>query len=101
VLKGEAFLKHYDSNKSVTLKKWAGLPPEEKREYNEELNFTNLPGDVAADIFGEELKNGIPVYPFKGKGIKAFCVAGNYGKLTSGQKLQFETSLIAYSGGNK
>ena len=83
------------------MKKWSGLPPEEKREFNEELNFANLPGDVAADIFGEELKKGMPVYSFKDKGIKAFCVAGNYGKLTAGQKTQFEASLMAYPGVNK
>jgi hypothetical protein len=99
VLKGEAFLKHYDTNKSVTLKKWLSLPPEEKREYNEELNFANLPGDIVADIFGEELKKGMPVYVFKGKGLKAFCVAGNYSKLTAGQQTQFEPSLTAYTGG--
>jgi hypothetical protein len=89
MVKGEAFLKHMDINKSVTLKTWLGMTAQGKNEFKEELNFANMPGDIIVDVFGLELKDGMPVYEFKG--MKAYCTVMNYFKLTEAQKKQFKT----------
>jgi|DewCreStandDraft_4_1066084.scaffolds.fasta_scaffold03311_4 hypothetical protein len=96
--KGEAYLKHINTPKSITLKKWSELPTDQKMEFSEELHFPNIPGDIKVDVFGEELKKGAPVYAFKIKGIRAYCIVGNYNKLTNGQKEQFEKNLIQFPG---
>lgn len=94
--KGEAFLKHMHTPKNITLKKWSELTLEQKMEYGEELHFPNIPGDIIVDVFGTELKKGYPVYAFKIKGVKAYCIAGNFNKLTSSQKEQFDQNLIQF-----
>lgn len=88
MIKGEAFLKHMDINKSVTLKTWLGMNTHEKAEYREELNFANMEGEITVDVFGSPLAPAMPVYEFKG--IKAFCTVPNYFKLTAAQKQQFK-----------
>ncbi len=94
--KGEAYLKHIQTPKQITLQKWSSLTNEQKMEYDEELHFPNIQGEVIVDVFGTPLKKGDPVYAFKIKGVKAYCIAGNFNKLTSGQKEQFEQSLIQF-----
>lgn len=98
MVKGEAFLKHMDVNKSVTLKTWLGLTPQEKTEYKEELNFANIPGDILVDVFCAPVKEGMPVYEFNVKGVKAYCTVMNYFKLTAGQKKQFKTVSAPFPG---
>ncbi len=98
MVKGEAFLKHADINKSVTLKTWLGMSPQEKMEYREELNFANLEGDILADVFGAPIKEGMPVYEFAVKGVKAYCTVMNYFKLTPAQKKQFKTVSSPFPG---
>lgn len=99
MLKGEAFLKHADINKSITLKTWNGMTPQEKNEYREELNFANLEGDILVDVFGSPLKEGMPVYEFNIKGVKAYCTVMNYFKLTAAQKQQFRAVSVPFQGG--
>jgi hypothetical protein len=96
MIKGEAFLRHMDINKSVTLKTWMGLKPQEKNEYREELNFANIEGDILVDVFCAPLKEGAPVYEFKG--VKAYCTVMNYFKLTPAQKQQFKTVSAPFPG---
>lgn len=96
MVKGEAFLKHADINKSVTLKNWLAMQPREKAEYREELNIANLEGEIAADVFGAPLSKGMPVYEFKG--IKAYCTVPNYFKLTTVQKQQFKPASAPFAG---
>lgn len=98
MLKGEAFLKHGDINKSVTLKTWMAMTSQEKNEYNEDLNFANLEGDILVDVFGAPVKEGMPVYEFNVKGVKAYCTVMNYFKLTDGQKKQFKTAASTFPG---
>ncbi len=96
--KGEAYLKHVQTPKNITLKNWSELTSEQKMEYDEELHFPNIPGEVKVDIFGTELKKGYPVHAFKIKGVKAYCLAGNFNKLTCGQKEKFDQNLIQFPG---
>jgi len=98
MIKGEAFLKHMDVNKSVTLKTWLGLTSQGRNEFREELNFANIPGEIIVDVFGSPLKAGMPVYEFNVKGVKAYCTVMNYFKLTQSQKQQFKTAASPFAG---
>ena len=101
MIKGEAFLRHMDINKSVTLKTWLALSPQEKNEYREELNFPNMEGEIVCDVFGAPLKEGMPIYEFNVKGVKAFCTVMNYFKLTPALKMQFKTVSAPFRAAGK
>jgi len=97
MIKGEAFLKHcVNKNLTVSLKKWITLPEERRNEFDSDLQIANVEGEVAADVFGDELKQGSPVYKFKFKGVTAYCLVGNFAKLNVDQKQQFEQVLIPF-----